>query len=194
MLRLFFYGFLMVMVSACGWQLRGSVALSSMVDTLYLTGGNDYGPLMTELRQRLQANDVTLVDGPVGAQYALQVVEETTEKRVAAVGGDALASAYEITLIARFNVLNGGGTELANNLTSRVTRSYNASAGSAGSGAQEEELILGEMRRELSQQILRQLQAAINAAQADEGAPPAVQEPIPTTLGNGDADNGETAP
>lgn len=191
-------GLLLLALTACGWQLRGSVALSSLTDTLHLTGENNYGPLTTELRDRLQANDVTLTDSPGEARYTLDIIHEQTDKRVAALGSDALASAYELTLSAQFNVLDTRGRPVANRLQSSVTRSYNASAASAGSSSQEEALILREMREELAQQILRQLQAAINAHMAS-GPASAAGQTQPTadqteTRTDSEADDGEAAP
>ncbi len=178
---------LILLTGACGWQLRGSVALSSLTDTLHLTSPDDYGALMVELRNRLSADDIRLTDSPTEARYTLRVNRELVDKRVAAVGSDALASAYELTLRAEFDVLDQRGIPIATRLVSSVTRSYNASSGSAGSSAQEEVLLTREMRTELAQQILRQLQAAINAAQAEglvSDAPDAPDEPP----------NGETTP
>lgn len=189
---------LALIVGACGFQLRGTVALSNTVETLYLTSDDSYGPLMTELRNRLSANDVELTSGPIGAQYALLITEERQERRVAGLGVDALASAFELTLSARYEVLDNTGLPIARNLSSSVSRAYDATG---SSGAQEEALILGEMRTELSQQIMRQLQAVINAAQARDGAPEAGDfVPLPITSGEAsdaqpdEAPHGETAP
>ena len=134
---------LILLTGACGWQLRGSVALSSLTDTLHLTSPDDYGALMVELRNRLSADDIRLTDSSTEARYTLRVNRELVDKRVAAVGSDALASAYELTLRAEFDVL--------------------------------------------AQQILRQLQAAINAAQAEGLVSDAPDAPDETP-------NGETTP
>ncbi len=178
---------LLILLSACGWQLRGTVALSSLTDTLHLTSQDDYGALMVELRNRLASDDIVLTDSPTEARYTLRINRELVDKRVAAVGSDALASAYELTLRAEFDVLDQRGAPIATQLVSSVTRSYNASAGSAGSSAQEEALLSREMRTELAQQILRQLQAAINAAQAKGLTTEAPDSPEETP-------HGETAP
>lgn len=183
---------LLLLLVACGWQLRGTVALSNNIDSLYLTSDDDYGPFMVELRNRLQANDVALADGPLGAQYALLITDQRQERRVAALGSDALASAYELTLTVRFDVLDHTGMIIARNLSGRVTRSYNATG---SSGAQEEELILREMRAELAQQALRQLQAVINAHRAEgEPAQPELDNPIPTRLPPSPADSATHGP
>lgn len=173
--------------SACGWQLRGSVALSSLTDSLYLTGNDNYGLLMTELRNRLEAESLTLTESQSGAQYTLRIREETLERRIAAVGSDALASAYELTLSAQFDVLDHRGLPLAGDLRSRVVRSYTAGSGNVGSGNQEEALLISEMRSELSQQVLRQLQAVISAGQARGASSTPATDQV-------EAPDGKTAP
>jgi len=188
-----------LIISACGFQLRGTVALSDSVERLYLTSDDSYGPLMTELRNRLRSNGIELTSGPIGAQYTLLITDERQERRVAGLGADALASAFELTLTASYEVLDYTGRPIARDLSSGVSRSYNATG---SSGAQEEALILGEMRTELTQQILRQLQSVINAAQAQDGEPEAEGfAPTPVISGEeepeaqtDEAPHGETAP
>lgn len=160
----------MVLVVGCGWQLRGSTALSDVMDSLHLTGSDRYTPLMTTLRQRIDAADIQLAETTAGADYTLAITDETLDRRVASVGADALASAYELTLTARFDVLDASGQPLARGLTSRVHRSFNASGGDS----QEQALVTEELRGALARQLLRRLQAVIKAAPEPE---PTDEEP-----------------
>lgn len=156
---------LVALTTACGWHLRGAIALPSNVEQLHLSAEDSFSPLMTELRERLADSGVELVPSASAAPYSLDITEQEQESRVAGVGGDALANAYELTLEARYDIRRSTGEPIAEDLSSSVIRSYNSSAASAGSGAQEELLVLREMRRELAQQILRRLLAEINSAE-----------------------------
>ena len=150
------------LLSACGWQLRGSLALDNRIDRLQVVSEERYSPMDTALRERLTDSGVTLVEDQTSASHVLEVTRESQQTRIAGVGADALASAFEITLATSFDLYLADGTPLGRNLTSSITRSFNASADSAGSGSREEELILEEMRRELAQQMLRRVQALVN--------------------------------
>lgn len=157
---------LLMLSAACGWQLRGSVALPAGVKQMHLSSEDPYNPMMTELRQRLLAAGVELTPAPLGAPYTLAITEQNRDSRVAAVGADSLASAYEVTIEVRYDILGPTGEAVALDLSSSVTRSYESDVSVAGAGAREEAMLLEEMRTELAQQILRRLQAEINAAEA----------------------------
>lgn len=157
---------LAILSAACGWHLRGSVTLPASVERLYVSAEDPYNPMMTELRERLMAAGVELAPLPLGAPYTLAITEENRDSRVAAVGADSLASAYEVTLEVHYDILGPLGEPVALDLVSSVTRSYESDVSVAGAGAREETMLLREMRTELAQQILRRLQAEINAAEA----------------------------
>lgn len=157
---------LVMLSAACGWHLRGSVTLPPSVEHLYVSAEDPYNPTMIELRERLLAAGVELAPSPLGVPYTLAITEENQDSRVAAVGADSLASAYEVTLEVRYDIIGPQGEPVARNLSSSVTRSYESDAASAGAGSREEVMLLGEMRTELAQQILRRLQAEINTAEA----------------------------
>lgn len=77
------------------------------------------------------------------------------DKRTAGVGSDALTSAYEIILSMDYVVSNTEGVITPLNTRARISRTYNYDVNNANSAAQEEKLVLQEMRSELAQTILR---------------------------------------
>lgn len=174
---------LSLLTLSCGWHLRGAISLPSSIEKLHLSAEDSYSPVLVELRRRLEDADITLVERSSEAPYSLTILEQSQDSRVAGVGSNALAAAYELTLQARYEIRRSSGEVLAPNLSSNVVRSYSASAVTAGADSQEQSLVLKEMRRELAQQILRQLQAQINAAEA--------QAPATTTESES---NGQAAP
>lgn len=157
---------LSLLTLSCGWHLRGAISLPNSIEQLHLSAEDSYSPVLIELRRRLEDAGITLVDNSSDAPYSLTILEQTQDSRVAGVGGNALAAAYELTIEASYEIKRSNGELLAPDLSSSVVRSYSASAVTAGADSQEQSLVLKEMRGELAQQILRQLQAQINAAEA----------------------------
>ncbi len=147
------------LISGCGWQLRGSANLPSHIDSLFVTAKDAHGPLISEVRQLLKANKVTAATEASAAPYALVIVEERDDRRTAGVGSDALTSAYQIILSVDYEIRDRQGVLLAPMTTATNSRTYDYSAGNASSAAQEEALLLREMRRDIAQQMLRRLQA-----------------------------------
>lgn len=159
------------LVSACGWHLRGSSSLPSNIDSIFLSAQDAHGPLISEVRQILKASKVAEATEASAAPYSLIIVEERDDRRTAGVGSDALTSAYQIILSVGYEIRDSNGQLLAPQTTATNTRTYDYSAGNASSAAQEEALLLREMRRDIAQQMLRRLQAVSlnNPAGADNG-------------------------
>lgn len=174
---------LVLLTAACGWHLRGTMTEQATIDRLYLSAREVHGDLVNELRQMLRSSDVSLVESADQAPYRLSIMEERADRRVVGVGGDALASAYELTLEADYEIRDYNNQLLIPIATSSVTRSYDYSPSDATSASQQEALLQREMRRDLAQQILRRLYAVAGSGAA--AAPPA--EPV-------EVEHGQTSP
>lgn len=178
-------GLLMIsLLGACGWQLRGSSSESARtLDSIYISSENNHGPFVTQLQQSLRSDKVAVLDDATLATLRLFLLEETSDRRTAAVGSDALTSAYELTLTVDYEIRTPNG-ELVNSPNSAsVSRTFNYSAGGANSGVREEGLVLSEMRRELARTLIRRLHAI--AERAASVSPATAQDNAP---------NGQTAP
>ena len=170
-------------LSACGWHMRGSIALPKDLSQLYVTAIDSKGALVTELRQLLKTNRVSLVDNSADANYSLYILEENKDRRTAGVGGDALSSSYEITLKADYEIQLKNSTETTK-ATAISVRSFNYNTASINSATQEELLLDQEMRRDLAQQMLRRLNAVVSNPPVSK-----TQETKPDEI-----QNGKTAP
>lgn len=148
-----------LLLSACGWHLRGTQGEALALGDVYLTAQDLHGDLAAELRRQLGARGATLVSSPSEADYLLTIMDEDFDRRTAGVGADALASAYELIWIAHFALTDRSGqTLLAPATQSSVTRLYDQAPGASAS--QEERLLRSEMARDLARQILGRVQAA----------------------------------
>jgi LPS-assembly lipoprotein len=182
-------------LSACGWHMRGSIELPKNLSQLYVTAIDSKGALVTELRQQLKTNRVSVVSDSSEANYSLYILEEKKDRRTAGVGGDALSSSYDITLKADYEI------RLKNSLnTTKATaisiRSFNYNTASINSATQEELLLDQEMRRDLAQQMLRRLNAVVSAPAVNNEIkiPDAAPAAAPTESKSDEAPNGKTAP
>jgi LPS-assembly lipoprotein len=165
-MKKFIAGLLMIsLLGGCGWQLRGSSATTtSKLDSVYISSEDNHGPFVTQLLQSLRSDKIAVVDSSDKAALSLYLLDERHDRRTAAVGSDALTSAYELTIMVEYEIRTPAGQVIRSptiNLpnTASVTRTFNYSAGSATSGAREEALVLGEMRRELARALIRRLNA-----------------------------------
>jgi LPS-assembly lipoprotein len=176
---------LTLLTSACGWQLRGAADISQNLSPLYISAIDAHGELITQLRQTLKANRITVTEDSREAPYAIYILEETSDKRGVGVGNNALSSAYELTLKADYEIRTKN-SEYITKAAAFSARSFNYNSASIGSAAQEEALLRKEMQRELVQQILRRLNAVT--------AHPQVQNSTSSSSIHSEPSNGQTAP
>jgi len=183
--------FFAVCLSACGWHIRGSLDMPKQLSNLYVSANDSKGALVTELRQLLKTNRVSLVEKSADANYSLYLLEETKDRRTAGVGGDELSSAYEITLKVNYEIHLKNHNQLVKGNAISI-RNFNYNTAAINSATQEELLLDQEMRRDLAQQILRRLSSVITnppkeptkAGKLTKSAEPA----------SGENTNGKTAP
>lgn len=153
---------LILSLSACGWHLRGSASGSDKLAmtqplNLVIETSDNHSQLINALRQALPSYKITEVQKNTVKTLTLDVDAEIMDKRTAGVGSDALTSAYEIILRVPFRVSNANGEITPKDTNASISRTYNYNVNNANSAAQEEELVLREMRRELAQTILRRV-------------------------------------
>lgn len=153
---------LILSLSACGWHLRGSAASGDKLAMtapleLVISSTDDHSPLMNSMRQLFPAYKINELTSPTSTSLTLNMEREVMDKRTAGVGSDALTSAYEIILSVDYRVSNAQGILTPRNTSARISRTYNYNVNNANGAAQEEELVLREMRRELASSILRRV-------------------------------------
>lgn len=170
--------------------MRGSIALPKDLSQLYVTAIDSRGALVTELRQLLKTNRVSMVSDSSAANYSLYILEEQKDRRTAGVGGDALSSSYEITLKADYEIQLKGSTDTTK-ATAISVRSFNYNTASISSATQEELLLDQEMRRDLAQQMLRRLNALISNPPVKKATE---TKPDTSETLNNKTENGKTAP
>src|SRR5690606_23076450 len=124
------------------------------------------------------------------ATLNLFILEELQDRRTAAVGADALTSAYELTLTVEYELLSAKGEAVGTVDTVTVTRTFDFIAEGASSGAREEAKLLSEMRREIAQQLIRRM-SALSANLTSDSAEPS--SPTPVVIPDSSSSSGTTA-
>lgn len=146
---------LAVMLSACGFQLRGTGQTELAIKELDLDARNAYGETVTQLRQALQSNGVNV---HAGAPYKLILTNEAESQRAATyAGGSGRSAEYELSTVLSYSIDGHDKTNLLNDkLEVRKTYMHD---GNNITGSQQEALqARKEMRRELVQNMLVRLQ------------------------------------
>ncbi|MEC5217032.1 LPS-assembly lipoprotein [Actimicrobium sp. GrIS 1.19] len=149
----------LVMLSACGFHLRGSNGEANLPFRSMMLGFTDTSPLGTELKRNIRANGTLIVTDPKAAEAILEVLSETREKIVLSLNSAGRVREYTLYYKLRFRVKDNKDVELLapTEIVLKRDISFNESAVLAKEA--EEGLLYRDMQTDLVQQILRRLAA-----------------------------------
>jgi len=145
------------LISACGWRLRGSVALPDGLSAVKLNLANNPDDFERTLKQLLTANGVTLVESGETAQMVMNIGKIDESRRVGGTGSNTLATEYELEKEVQFSVEDNLGNLLLPEDTISSIRTYEFDQNDAVSMEEEQRLIQREMYSDMAQQIVRRL-------------------------------------
>lgn len=175
---------LAVLLSACGFQLRGTGTTELTIKELDLSARDAYSETVTQLRQVLENNGVHVY---TGATYKLFLSNEKQSQRNLSYASAGRASDVELSTVLSFEVRGRDNLPLMADkiqVQKVVSHDGNNLVGSDSEVTQ----VRQEMRRDLVQRIVLRLsmltpqqletlqQAADNKAKADADALKAAQE------------------
>jgi LPS-assembly lipoprotein len=146
---------LAVLLSACGFQLRGTGQTELAIKELDLSARNAYGATVTQLRQALESNGVNV---HAGAPYKLILTNEAENERAASyAGGSGRSAEYELSTVLSYSITGHNDTNLLNDKL-EVRKIYVHDGNNITGSQQEATETRVEMRRELVQNMLVRLQ------------------------------------
>ncbi|MEE1920894.1 LPS assembly lipoprotein LptE [Pseudomonas sp. 148P] len=154
---------LAVMLSACGFHLRGTGTNELTIKELDVSARNAYGETVNQLRDALKNSGVNV---HAGAPYKLVLTNEAETQRAASYAGSARSVEYELQTVLSYDVLgHNNATLLSDKL--EVQKIYVHDGNNITGSGQEATQIRKEMRRDLVQNMLMRLQL-LTPSQLDE--------------------------
>jgi LPS-assembly lipoprotein len=147
---------LSVIVSACGFHLRGQLPLSETVNVLYVDA--EEGEFKSQLLDSLQSSGAKIVDDPAASKAILQISDEYTEREALTVDTDGKASSYKLYYTIEYIVADAE-QEVLKEGSVVEERQYSFEIGQAVRQESEEAELADEMRKELVIKLIRQLGA-----------------------------------
>ncbi|MFO2464588.1 hypothetical protein OOJ96_12240 [Pseudomonas sp. 15FMM2] len=153
---------LAVLLSACGFQLRGTGTTELAIKELDVSARNAYGETVTQLRQVLEDSGVNVYSG---APYKLVLVSEKETQRNISYASAGRASDVELSSVLDFEIQGHDQLPLLSDklqVQKVVSRDGNNLVGSDSESTQ----VRNEMRRDLVQRMVLRLQM-LSPAQLD---------------------------
>ena len=151
------------LLSACGFQLRGTGDVQFALKELDVSARDAYGDTVQQVREVLENNDVRVY---AGAPYKLVITRETENRRSASYSSGARTAEYELTMALDYEIRGAQNLLLTGNKV-EVQNYYQQDDNNLAGSDQEAAQLRSELRRELIQQLTQNLQQ-ITPAQLDQ--------------------------
>ncbi|EUB73673.1 Rare lipoprotein B [Pseudomonas sp. GM41(2012)] len=145
---------LAVLLSACGFQLRGTGTTELTIKELDLSARNAYGETVTQLRQVLESSGVKVYSG---APYKLVLTDEQENQRILSYAGAGRTGEYQVTTVLNYDIRGGRNLSLLSDKL-EVQKVYIHDGNNLVGSDQEVNDARKETRRELVQRMMLRLQ------------------------------------
>ncbi|QXH35236.1 LPS-assembly lipoprotein LptE [Pseudomonas muyukensis] len=145
---------LAVMLSACGFQLRGTGTNELSIKELDLSARNQYGATVMQLRRSLESSGVKVY---ASAPYKLVLTNEQETQRAASYTGGTRSAEYELTTVLNY-ALQGQNDTLLLEDKLQVQKYYVYDGNNINGSGQEAIQVREEIRRDLVQGMMARLQ------------------------------------
>lgn len=147
---------LLLLSSACGWQLQGAHHVSDSLMPVYMQLSDAHSDFSVALQERLLTAGVHLTTDASAAHATLQVVKDDTGHRVISVSTSNTPLEYEVFYNVQVEVRSQTGDVLLQQPLS-ASRSYTYSEAAALAKQREERLLTESLADELADQVMRQI-------------------------------------
>ncbi|TFF39033.1 LPS assembly lipoprotein LptE [Pseudomonas sp. RIT623] len=145
---------LAVMLSACGFQLRGTGTNELSIKELDLSARNQYGATVMQLRRALESSGVKVY---ASAPYKLVLTNEQETQRAATYTGGSRSAEYELTTVLNY-ALQGQNDTLLLEDKLQVQKYYVYDGNNINGSGQEANQVREEIRHDLVQSMMARLQ------------------------------------
>ena len=150
-------------LAGCGFHLRKEANLPASMKKVHIQIADPTSPLAKELAKALPRSGTEVVDAVAPDVAVMNISSNAFSTDVLSVGGNARATEYSLRYHVEFEVQDAGGTALLPKQTIELSRDFTFDASQALGVAAEVDLLTHELQRDMTQTILRRLEAIANA-------------------------------
>lgn len=143
-----------VLLSACGFQLRGTGSTDFALKELNLQARDSYGETVKQVEQVLRDNGVRVHPG---ATYTLDLTREQNSQRTASYTSSARSAEFELSSSLDYEFRGPQNLRLLEDRV-EVQKTYVHDSNNLVGSGQEGEQLRAEIRRELVQQLVMRIQ------------------------------------
>ncbi|MFZ2300919.1 MAG: LPS assembly lipoprotein LptE [Gallionella sp.] len=149
-----------LLLSSCGFHLRGHSGAEMQFGALYLDASNPGTPFITDLRRSLETNKIKLAKTAEQADVVLNIVSEIPEKQILTLGGSGRVNEFQLIYRVSLRAYDLKGREWIPAEEMVLRRDYYYDDTKVLAKEAEEASLYQSMRSDMVQQIVRRLSRA----------------------------------
>ncbi|MDP7490861.1 MAG: LPS assembly lipoprotein LptE [Arenicellales bacterium] len=153
--RALLYATAVIVLSACGFHLRGQVELAPLLSAPWVKSSD--AALAADLRNALRQSGVTPVKDPAVATAIIDLVSVNYSRSVQSVDARGIATGYRLKYHVIYRVVDRSGRLLVDNTGLSVTRDLAYQSDQVLQKQKEEKILREALRQDVVRQIIRRL-------------------------------------
>jgi LPS-assembly lipoprotein len=148
----------LLMLAACGFQLRGQTTVSEELKTLYIQGVDTRQDVFgVELKRALTRNGIEVVDDYREGAALFTVLENNFNRHILSVGSDAKVREYELEAQVVFQITDDNGELIGSKQRVEARRDYQFDRTQILAMDEQERVLRQDLNQQMVQSILRRL-------------------------------------
>ena len=161
--RLAFGLALLLPLAGCGFHLRNALVLPTDIGPLAVTARDPYSPLGDSLARAMERAGATPATAGTEGATTLEVLSEKWNDLPLAIDTAGRAQEFSLRYTVVFRLRHADGTDVVPQQAVELSRDYIAPPADSIGRNSERELLVDEMRKDMSAAILRRIDAALRA-------------------------------
>ncbi|MCK9622878.1 MAG: LPS assembly lipoprotein LptE [Methylobacter sp.] len=150
-----------LLLSACGYHLRGALELPANMKNVYVEGGSS--PLLEQFKQVMKSSSAQLASSRQGAGIVIKVANEEFNRRVLSLSTRGKSNEFELTYRLDYEFANAADAVLMPRQSVEVRREYYNDQQFMIAKDQEEAVIRNEMYQQAVQTIVNRARVVLEA-------------------------------
>lgn len=150
-----------LLVSACGYHLRGAIALPVAMKNIYLEGGS--GQLRDQFKQMVTASGGQLANSRQGAGLVVRILNEENNRRTLSLSSRGKSNEFELYYRVEYELANEGNAVLMERQPIEIRREYYNDQEAVLAKENEEKGIRDEMYQQAARTIVNRARVVLEA-------------------------------
>jgi LPS-assembly lipoprotein len=150
---------LLLLLSACGFRMRGDFVLSEKLKSVQIEGSNSYSPLLRSLNKALIRSGARVDQSNAKKVTIIRITVDQMTDQALSVNRVARVQEYQMLYRVEFDVVDAAGVIVLNKKSIELRREYTFDENRALGVQAQKDLLKQELERDMVQHVLRHLES-----------------------------------